>query len=423
MNVQAPRLVKEFYKKEPMSIERVTLDCNPTELGHSVKPLPPWIPGRSFPLYPKAGHHQHHQYQLRRQKLPRLSHGRSSDRGHIQHINTTSLFQDNTFTSPTLTPWNTHTSARKNTAISISKMSDTPFLQYPRPEQDNGRWDTDFAMGDSPIGAILDQNLPRTALLRRTPGLMLPDYENSDTAVEANISMPPTLALVEPKREPAAMPFLEEIFQDLPILEDGHPGHLWFQWTEAPGHPPFQIYDGPRLITLPYIRYQETNGDTYLVGTKGRDQPIHYRPIHLGPAAPVEGIQVDDNNVGFLMKDPTFNFALAQALKGLNDPGTLAEVSRFRSLTHQINVMQGCGYYLERLANKVREMQQELMQESAAFCDSILKCQERLVAGKVRARVIRTLQQQATQGLLGSRFYLMENGPVHRNIFNNANLL
>ena len=129
--------------------------------------------------------------------------------------------------------------------------------------------------------------------------------------------------------------------------------------------------------------------------TKGRDQPVHYQPVHLGPAAPVEGIQVDDNNVGFLMEDPTFNFALAQALEGLNDPGTLAEVSHFHILTHQINTMQGRGYYLERLANKVREMQRELTQESAAFRDSILKCWEHLVAGKVRARVIHTLQRQA----------------------------
>ena len=325
--------------------------------------------------------------------------------------------------SPTPTPWNTRTSAGKNTAISIGKMSDTPFLQYPGPEQDNGGWDTDFATGDSLIGAILDQNLPRTALPRRTPGLMLPDYEDSDMAVEADISMPPTPASIEPKREPAAMPFLEEIFRDLPILEDGHPGHLWFRWTEALGHPPFQIYDGPRLITLPYIRYQETNGDTYLVGTEGWDRPVHYRPVHLGPAAPVEGVQVDDNDVGFLAEDPTFNFALAQALEGLNDPGTLAEVSRFCILTHQINAMQGRGYYLERLANNVREMQQELTQESAAFHDSILKCWERLVASKVRARVIRTLERQAAQGLPGSRFYSMENGPACRNIFEDANLV
>ena len=212
-------------------------------------------------------------------------------------------------------------------------MSDTPFLQYPRPEQDNGRWDTDFATGDSPISAILDQNLPRTALPRCTLGLMLPDYEDSDTAVEADISMPPTPASVEPKRELAATLFLEEIFRDLPALEDGHPGHPWFRWTEAPGHPPFQIYDGPHLIMLPYVCYQETNGDTYLVGTKGRDQPVHYRPIHLGPAAPVEGVQVDDNDVGFLAEDPTFNFALAQVLEGLNNLGTLAEVSCFRILT------------------------------------------------------------------------------------------
>ena len=103
---------------------------------------------------------------------------------------------------------------------------------------------------------------------------------------------------------------------------------------------------------------------------------------------------MDNNDVGFLTEDSTFNFVLAQALEGLNDPGMLAEVSRFCILTHQINAMQGRGYYLERLANKVREMQWELTQESAAFRNSILKCQERLVASKVHARVIRMLQRQ-----------------------------
>ena len=250
-------------------------------------------------------------------------------------------------------------------------------------------------MGDSPIGTILDQNLPHTTLPCYTPGFELPDYKNSDMAVEADISMPPTLASVEPKREPAATLFLEEIFQDLPVLEDDHPSHLWFRWTEAPGHPPFQIYNGPRLITLPFVHYQETNGDTYLIGTEGQDQLVHYQPVHLGPAAPVKGVQVDDNNVGFLTEDPTFNFVLAQALEGLNDPGTLVEVSCFCILTHQINAMQGYGYYLERLANNVREMQRELTVESASFHDAILKCWERLVASKVRARVMCTLQRQA----------------------------
>ena len=85
--------------------------------------------------------------------------------------------------------------------------------------------------------------------------------------------------------------------------------------------------------------------------------------------------------------------------------------------------MQGRGFYLECLANKVREMQKELSQESAAFRDSILKCWERLVASKVRARVIHTLQRQAARGLPGSRFYSMENRPARHNIFDDANLV
>ena len=127
-NVQAPRLVKESYKREPMAIKKIVLDYNPTELGHSVEPLPPWTPGRSFPSYLKAGHHQHHRFHLRQQKLPHLSYECSFVHGHTQCINTTSLFQDSTSTSPTPTPWNTHISAEKNTAISTSKMSDSPCL-------------------------------------------------------------------------------------------------------------------------------------------------------------------------------------------------------------------------------------------------------------------------------------------------------
>ena len=121
---------------------------------------------------------------------------------------------------------------------------------------------------------------------------------------------------------------------------------------------------------------------------------------------------MDDNDVGFLAEDPTFNFVLAQVLEGLNDPGTLAEVSCFHILTHQINAMQGCGYFLECLANNIREMQRELTVESVSFRDAILKCQECLIAGKVCARVICMLQQQVARGLLGSRFYLMENRPA-----------
>ena len=85
--------------------------------------------------------------------------------------------------------------------------------------------------------------------------------------------------------------------------------------------------------------------------------------------------------------------------------------------------MQGHGYYLECLANYIREMQQELMNESASFHNSILKCQECLVAGKVHVRVIHTLQQQVAQELPESQFYSMENGPAHQNIFNDANLV
>jgi hypothetical protein len=115
---------------------------------------------------------------------------------------------------------------------------------------------------------------------------------------------------------------------------------------------------------LPFICYQETNRDTYIVGTEGKDLLAYYWPVHLGPATPIEGIEVDDCNVAFLAENPMFNFSLAQALKNLNDPSTLVEVSHFCILSHQINTMQGCGYYLEQLYNHIQELQKELTVET-----------------------------------------------------------
>jgi hypothetical protein len=62
-----------------------------------------------------------------------------------------------------------------------------------------------------------------------------------------------------------------------------------------------------------------------------------------------------------------FNFSLAQALKNLNNPSTLAEVSCFRILSHQINAMQGHRYYLGQLYNYIWELQKKLTIESASF--------------------------------------------------------
>jgi hypothetical protein len=73
------------------------------------------------------------------------------------------------------------------------------------------------------------------------------------------------------------MPTLEEIFWDLLVLNGhNHLGPPWFHWTNASGHLPFQIYKGQNLVMLPFIQYQETNRDTYIMGTEGKDLPAHY---------------------------------------------------------------------------------------------------------------------------------------------------
>ena len=54
--------------------------------------------------------------------------------------------------------------------------------------------------------------------------------------------------------------------------------------------------------------------------------PTYSCKVFLGPSEPVPNSTVDDGDLDYFVKDPTFNFITNQAIESLDDPGLTAEV-------------------------------------------------------------------------------------------------
>lgn len=55
-----------------------------------------------------------------------------------------------------------------------------------------------------------------------------------------------------------------------PPVDAIYPRPLWFYLADVPGHPSFQIIIGDQIVTLPYLWYQECQGEPFLLGTEGK---------------------------------------------------------------------------------------------------------------------------------------------------------
>ena len=147
---------------------------------------------------------------------------------------------------------------------------------------------------------------------------------------------------------------------NLPITPDPmHLGPPWFRTADMIGHPPFQVTTGEELVTLPFLQYQETHGDMYLLGTKGKGRLAYYQVVHLRPAASVNVSLYDDRDLDIFLQDPTFNTDLAQAMAGVDDPHLLAEVARFRLLHVQLPVVTSRALFLNKACQALVGLQQE----------------------------------------------------------------
>ena len=97
-------------------------------------------------------------------------------------------------------------------------------------------------------------------------------------------------------------------------------------WHKLPGIPTYAITDNRHTKALPYISFQEVLGHTLQFGTEGMGCPTYSREVFLGPSELIPDSAVDDGDLDYFVKDPTFNFIANQAIESLDDPGLTAEV-------------------------------------------------------------------------------------------------
>ena len=116
---------------------------------------------------------------------------------------------------------------------------------------------------------------------------------------------------------------------------------------------------------------------------------------------------VDDHNedLEMLVSELTHNFALAQALDYLDDPGVLSEVARFRNYAMQLPVVLDRSRMFHDLVTAFGAFQERFNDENRAFLGRMEQCRQRLVAGRVWARVDRAIVQLHQRGELGGRYY------------------
>ena len=115
----------------------------------------------------------------------------------------------------------------------------------------------------------------------------------------------------------------------------------------------------------------------------------------------------DEHNedLEMLVSEPTHNFALAQALDYLDDPGVLSEVARFRNYAMQLPVVLDRSRMFHDLVTAFGAFQERFNNKNRAFLDQMEQCWQRLVVGQVRAWVDRAMMQLHQWGELRGHYY------------------
>ena len=113
---------------------------------------------------------------------------------------------------------------------------------------------------------------------------------------------------------------------------------------------------------------------------------------------------IDNHNedLEMLVSEPTHNFALAQALDYLDDPGVLSKVARFHNYAMQLPVVLDRSRMFHDLVMAFRAFQEWFNDKNRAFLGWMEQCQERLVARRVRAHVDQAMMHVKVQGLKGA---------------------
>jgi len=184
-----------------------------------------------------------------------------------------------------------------------------------------------------------------------------------------------------------------------------YPGALWMRWHDLPGIPTFAVNDNGQMKALPYVSFREILGHTLQVGTEGLGCQPYSREVLLGPSDPIPGSTVDDRDLDYFIKDPTFNFVVNQAIESLDDPGLTAEVARLRAMHLQLPIVVERAKLVEHLMRSFQAFHEAHHSHNESFMKRLDECKNRLIAGRARSRVERAAIDLARQGKVGGRFY------------------
>jgi len=193
---------------------------------------------------------------------------------------------------------------------------------------------------------------------------------------------------------------------DLPLSTDAaYPGPPWFRLANVSGHPSFQIIIGDEIITLPYLRYQECNGEPFLLGTEGKGWLVHFQPVILNLSSNVDRSLYNDRDVNLLLQDPTFNTDLAQALNWVNDPCVTVEVARYHTLNAQLAVITSCAALFNKMCKALVDIQKEQQDLDREFLQHLDGSKQRLITRRAKSQVAKEIDAMNRGGKLRARFY------------------
>ena len=119
-------------------------------------------------------------------------------------------------------------------------------------------------------------------------------------------------------------------------------------------------------------------------GTEGRECLVWSWEVHLAPTEWPKGIWLPDDDVGYFIRDPAFNFVINQAINVINDPGLVAEVTRFQYLSAQMPAVLERSNILKRLLQDMEKHWDEVKALNDAFSNEYQQCVAWLQAGHAR---------------------------------------
>lgn len=197
----------------------------------------------------------------------------------------------------------------------------------------------------------------------------------SEGTSTAPLSTPPSVAAE--MSDPAT-----ELDLDLPdYINYSHPGPPWIRYSEAPASTAYVIEINGKLVHLPYICYCQINKKVFQYGTEGAECKVYGHEIFLGTHNLVPNQGVGDDDLGYFLQDPVFNFVATQALDTIDDPALVAEVVRYCALAIQVPVAMERSELVRELVTKVADFERKFQDLNVKLSDALHQSGEQLKEG------------------------------------------